>query len=81
MTNRDAGLLTFRALAVYAGILAVEQAERVFRFWPDETETELLGIVYAQIFAPPLLLFSMCSYFMVYIADFGTQDVCHFRNN
>ncbi len=80
MTNRDAGLLTFRALAVYAGILAVEQAERIFRFWPDETETELLGIVYTQIFAPPLLL-SVCALILWFISPilarrmFATSEI------
>ena len=62
MTHRDTGLLTFRALSIYALIRAFEQTEWILYRWPDTQELSVWPlIVYLGIFTPFLLLiiFSM----------------------
>lgn len=60
MTNREVGLLTFRSLAIYSGILALQQSERIVTFWPNESVTESSSFIFIQTFTP-LLLLSGCS--------------------
>jgi hypothetical protein len=57
MTNRDAGLLTFRALSIYAVIRALEQTEWVLYRWhrmPPDAGFD--AWIYLDLFAPFLLL-------------------------
>jgi hypothetical protein len=57
MTNRDAGLLTFKALSIYAMIMALEQTEWILYRWdkmPPEAGFDTW--IYLDLFAPFLLL-------------------------
>lgn len=60
MTNRETGLITFRALAIYALIRGLEQTEFIISAWPHEwhEQERLLWhfIIYSQLFAPLLIL-------------------------
>jgi hypothetical protein len=60
MTNRDAGLLTFRALSIFALLRGLEQTERIVRAWPRTwpEQVRLLWqlIIYSQLFAPMMLI-------------------------
>lgn len=61
MTNRETGLLTFRALSIYALIRGLEQTEQIIIAWPRGAWPEqdrLLWqlIIYSQLFAPLLIL-------------------------
>jgi hypothetical protein len=56
MTNRDAGILTIRALAVYSLIQSLEQTAIIIRLWPENEEIIWPLFVYGQLFIPLLLL-------------------------
>lgn len=60
MTNRETGLLTFRALSIYALIRGLEQTQQIIRAWPRAwpEQDRLLWqlIIYSQLFAPILIL-------------------------
>lgn len=59
MTNRETGLLTFRALSIYALIRGLEQTQQIIRAWPRAwpEQDRLLWqlIIYSQLFAPILI--------------------------
>ena len=58
MTNRETGLLTFRALSIYALIRALEQTQWLFYKWrrmPVGTSPD--AWIYLDLLAPFLLLF------------------------
>lgn len=56
MSSRDAGLLTFKALSIYAGIRGLEQMSKMIRAGIGENETEFWFLSLIQMLLPPLIL-------------------------
>ena len=74
MTNRDAGLLTFKALAIYAGLRGLELLGKTIRAGIDENETEFWMLDLLQTLLPSLMLFA-CSFLLWFLASLLSKRV------